>query len=45
MHTHISALHAFIALAYLVVLLGTARLIALRFQGQNVVADAWLTLF
>lgn len=44
MHTHISALHAFIALAYLVVLLGTARLLALRYQG-NVIADAWLTLF
>lgn len=45
MHTHISALHAFIALAYLVVLLGTARLLALKFQGRSRVADAWLLLF
>jgi len=44
MHVHFSALHGLAAALYVLVVLGTARLIALRYEGHPF-ADAWMRLY
>jgi hypothetical protein len=44
MHVHLSALHGFAAALYVLVFLGTAKLIAERYEGHPF-ADAWARLY
>ena len=45
MHIHISGVQAFITFLYMVVLFGTANLLALRFKDRSTLAMSWANLF